>query len=119
MFVYMLLCADNSIYTGTARDLEKRMRDHFEKRPAAAAYTRAKGARYLLAAWECESYSGALRAEAAIKRLVRSDKERLIAGEIELTCDRFSSIREENFTRLLGDDPRVASIRAAYPRYGQ
>ena len=69
MFVYMLLCADSSIYTGTARDLEKRMRDHFEKTPAAAAYTRAKGASYLLAAWECETYSGALRAEAAIKRL--------------------------------------------------
>ena len=116
MFVYMLLCADNSIYTGTARDLEKRMRDHFEKRPAAAAYTRAKGASYLLTAWECESYSGALRAEAAIKRLVRRDKERLITGEIQLTVDVFSSIGEENFTKLPDGDPRLAAIRAAYPR---
>ena len=47
MFVYMLLCRDGSIYTGTARDLMKRMRDHFERTPAAAAYTRAKGAHYL------------------------------------------------------------------------
>lgn len=116
MYVYMLLCADNSIYTGTARDLEKRMRDHFEKTPAAAAYTRAKGAVCLLAAWKCESYSGALRAEAAIKRLVRKDKERLIAGEIELTADRFSSIREENFTKLSADDPRILAVRTAYPR---
>ena len=52
MFVYMLLCADGTIYTGAARDLEKRMRTHFEKKSAAAAYTRAKGAAYLLAAWQ-------------------------------------------------------------------
>lgn len=115
MFVYMLLCADNSIYTGTARDLEKRMRDHFEKTPAAAAYTRAKGASYLLAAWECESYSGALRAEAAIKRLKRADKELLVAGKILLTSDRFPSIREENFTKLSQDDPRLLAVRTAYP----
>lgn len=116
MFVYMLLCADGTIYTGAARDLEKRMRDHFEKRPSAAAYTRAKGAAYLLAAWECETYSGALRAEAAIKRLKRAEKEMLIQGEISLTYDKFPSLREENFTKLPDDDPRVLAIRAAYPR---
>ena len=115
MFVYMLLCTDNSIYTGTARDLEKRMRDHFEKRPAAAAYTRAKGASYLLAAWECEGYSGALRAETAIKRLKRQDKERLVGGEIQLTVEIFPSIGEENFTKLSDADPRITAIRAAYP----
>lgn len=116
MFVYMLLCADRSIYTGTARDLEKRMRDHFEKTPAAAAYTRAKGACYLLAAWECETYSGALRAEAAIKRLSRKDKERLIDGQIALTADRFPTIREECFVRLSEEDPRMLVIRTAYPQ---
>jgi multiple antibiotic resistance protein len=65
MYVYLLLCRDGSIYTGTAKDLEKRMRDHFEKTAAVAAYTRAKGARYLLAAWECDTRSAALRAEYA------------------------------------------------------
>ena len=116
MFVYMLLCADGTIYTGAARDLEKRMRTHFEKKSAAAAYTRAKGAAYLLAAWECESYSGALRAEAAIKRLKRADKELLIADKIALTCERFPSLREENFTKLNDSDPRMITIRTAYPR---
>ena len=116
MFVYMLLCADSSIYTGTARDLEKRMRDHFEKTPAAAAYTRAKGASYLLAAWECETFSGALRAEAAIKRLTRKDKERLIAGVIGLTKDSFPKIGEECFLRLSDADARMVAIRTAYPK---
>ena len=37
MYVYLLLCRDGSIYTGTAKDLEKRMRDHFEKTAAVAA----------------------------------------------------------------------------------
>lgn len=115
MFVYMLLCADGTIYTGAARDLEKRMRDHFEKRPSAAAYTRAKGAARLLAAWECETYSGALRAEAAIKHLKRAEKELLIAGEIALTCEKFPSLREEIFTKLSDSDPRILAVRAAYP----
>lgn len=116
MFVYMLLCADRSIYTGTARDLEKRMRDHFEKRPAAAAYTRAKGAAYLLAAWECETYSGALRAEAAIKRLTRKQKEALLAGDIALAGERFPTLGEEIFVRLTEGDPRLLAVRTAYPR---
>ena len=114
MFVYMLLCRDGSIYTGTARDLRKRMRDHFEKTSAVAAYTRAKGAKYLLGAWECGSLSLALRAEHAIKTLTRTEKEALLADPHSLTL-RFPTLAGESFLPLAEDDPVLLAVRSAYP----
>ena len=115
MFVYMLLCRDGSIYTGTARDLMKRMRDHFERTPAAAAYTRAKGAHYLLAAFECESLSLALRLEHAVKRLTRPEKEALLAAPATPLGERFPSLADGEITRLKESDGRLAAVRDAYP----
>ena len=114
MFVYMLLCRDGSIYTGTARDLEKRMRDHFERTAAVAAYTRAKGAKYLLGAWECDTPTAALRAEYAIKRLSRPAKEALLASPDRLVT-LHPSLAGERFAPLAEDDPRLLAVRAAYP----
>lgn len=116
MFVYMLLCRDGSIYTGIAGDLGKRMRDHFEKTAAVAAYTRAKGALYLLGAWECESRSLALRAECAIKRLTRPEKEALLSAPDSLTGERFPSLRGERILPLSDADERLVAVRTAYPR---
>ncbi len=114
MFVYMLLCADGTIYTGTARDLAHRMRDHFECTPACAAYTRAHKAIYLLGAWECDSRSGALRAEAAIRRLPRREKEALLAAPEGLSAERFPSLTEE-YRPLPEGDERLRAVRTAYP----
>ena len=114
MFVYMLLCRDGSIYTGTARDLMKRMRDHFERTPAAAAYTRAKGAAQLLAAFECESLSLALRLEHAVKRLTREGKEALLADPRTPLSDRFPALADGRIARLPEEDPRLAAVRLAY-----
>ena len=113
-FVYMLLCRDGSIYTGTARDLEKRMRDHFEKTRAVAAYTRAKGAKYLLGAWECEEPALAMRAEYAIKRLSRAEKDALLAEKPTLTSEIFPSLGDGILTPLGDDDARVRAVRGAY-----
>ena len=114
MFIYMLECEDGSIYTGVARELFKRMRDHFEKTAAVAAYTRAHPPRRLLAVWECESYSGALRAEAAIKRLTRAEKLALIADAAPLTRERFPRLLEESYLPLAADDARLIEVQALY-----
>ena len=114
MFVYMLLCADGSIYTGTAGDLVHRMRDHFEKTPACAAYTRAHKAKYLLGAWECATRSGALKAEAAIKRLTRVQKEALLAAPTHLNAENFPGLLEE-YRPLPPGDERLTAVRSAYP----
>ena len=38
-YVYMLRCQDNSLYTGIAKDLQKRMNDHFTRNKNCAKYT--------------------------------------------------------------------------------
>lgn len=85
---YMLRCEDDSIYTGIAADLERRMKQHFSKDKRCARYTRWHTAKRLEAAWESANRASASRLEYRIKQLTREQKERLI--------------RENAFTVLLG-----------------
>ena len=109
-YIYCLLCCDESIYTGVAVDLEKRMRVHFKGGTAAAAYTRAHGARRLLVAFIAPSLSAALRGEARIKRLSRKEKEALIADPAAHTEALFSPIGEGPFIPLLPTDNEIKRI---------
>lgn len=75
-FVYILRCADRSLYTGITKDLERRMAQHQAGR--ASRYTR--GRLPVTLVWSCEvaSWSGALREELRIKSLSRAQKEDLL-----------------------------------------
>lgn len=74
-FVYMVRCADGTLYTGYARDLERRTKIHNAGR--GAKYT-AQRLPVSLVYWElCESRSAALKREYEVKRLARTEKERL------------------------------------------
>ena len=75
-FVYVLRCADGSLYTGAALDVAARVRRHQSGR--ASRYTRARLPVRLV--WHCEraTWGEALREEHRIKKLRRSDKLRLI-----------------------------------------
>jgi putative endonuclease len=75
-FVYMLQCANGAYYTGYTTNIEKRLAIHNAGR--GARYTRAHLPVSLLASWSFPSKGEALRAERAIKRLSRGQKERLI-----------------------------------------
>ena len=50
-YVYMLRCRDGSLYTGTAADLCRRMRQHAGGGSACARYTRAHPPRELAGVW--------------------------------------------------------------------
>jgi putative endonuclease len=78
--VYILRCADATLYTGIARDLEKRLMQHNGEHVGGPKYTR--GRRPVQLAWtdEVSSRSAALKREAQIKKLPRSEKLRLIAS---------------------------------------
>lgn len=76
--VYILRCADGTLYTGYAVDPAQRCAAHNAgrgarytagRRPVAVVYTEA-----------CASVGEALRREHALKRLSRARKEALIAG---------------------------------------
>ena len=74
-FVYMVRCADGTLYTGYTRDPERRANVHNSGR--GAKYT-ARRLPVCLVYWElCGSRSAALKREHEVKRLPRAGKERL------------------------------------------
>lgn len=77
-YVYMLLCEDGSHYTGLCRDVARRMKEHAERLPACAKYTRSHHAIGLAALWQAQTRSDAARLEALIKRLDKPQKLALI-----------------------------------------
>ena len=70
--VYVLACADGSLYTGATIDLERRLATH--RRGAGAKYTRGRLPVRLLARWHPSSFSLAKSQEARFKRLRRNAK---------------------------------------------
>ena len=77
--LYILRCADGSLYTGIAIDVERRLSEH-ESGIRGAKYLRGKGPLKLEFAERLGNRSAASRAEHRVKRLDRERKEALIAG---------------------------------------
>jgi putative endonuclease len=77
-FIYIVRCSDGTYYTGSARDLDKRLRDH--NRGKGARYTRGRLPVELLYSEQFETMGEALSREHAIKKLSRLKKEKLIRG---------------------------------------
>lgn len=76
-FVYILSCRDGSFYTGAAKDLAARVREHETGR--ASRYTRARLPVELVWSRRVRTWSRALREEWRIKQLTRREKEELVA----------------------------------------
>jgi putative endonuclease len=74
--VYIVLCADGSLYTGIAKDLDKRIIAHNLGR--GAKYTKARGPVILKYVEIVSSRGQALSREYEIKKLSRLKKQRLI-----------------------------------------
>ncbi len=74
-FVYILCCADNTLYTGITTDLSQRLRYHNLGR--GAKYTAQRLPVTLLWSEPAESRSAALKREFAIKQLTRQEKIKL------------------------------------------
>ena len=75
-YVYMLRCGDGSLYTGSTTDVERRLREH--QGGTGARYTRSRPPVTLAYAEEAPDRSTAQRREAAIKKLPRAQKLKLI-----------------------------------------
>jgi len=76
-FVYILRCADNTLYTGITTDLERRLHEHNHE-TLGARYTKARRPLTLAYSEEAENRSAASKREYAIKKLSRHQKEQLI-----------------------------------------
>jgi predicted GIY-YIG superfamily endonuclease len=76
-FVYILRCADGTLYTGIAKDLEQRLERH--RRGKASKYTRVRLPVTLAWKRRVMSWSRALKEEIRIKSLTRAQKEELLS----------------------------------------
>jgi putative endonuclease len=77
-FVYLLECADKSIYTGITTDVKRRFEEHVSGK--ASHYTKARRAVKILHTEKFKDRSTALKREMEIKKLTRMDKLKLIKG---------------------------------------
>ena len=75
--LYILTCADRTLYTGIARDLEKRIKEH-NSGTLGAKYTRSRRPVKLAYSRRFRSRAEALKEEARIKALPRKEKLALI-----------------------------------------
>lgn len=78
-FVYILECSDQTLYTGIAKDVNKRLDEH-NNSSKGAKYTRARRPVKLLHVEEAEDRSSACKREYAIKKLSREEKITLLKG---------------------------------------
>ena len=76
--MYVLRCADGSLYTGITNDLARRLAAH--RAGTASRYTRSRRPVRLVYRERRRDRSAALRREAAIKRLPRAAKLRIIGA---------------------------------------
>jgi putative endonuclease len=75
-YLYVLLCSDDTFYTGVTTDPKRRLREHnISKR--GAKYTNARRPVRMVYCEEHPDQSSAQKAEHAFKKLTRKQKEKL------------------------------------------
>lgn len=77
-FIYILRCADGSLYTGIAKDAERRLQEHLSKDKKGAKYTKSKTAIGMECIFQTENRMFASKLEYRIKQLTKEKKEKLI-----------------------------------------
>ena len=77
-WVYILRCADQSLYTGVTKDPERRLQEH-NHGPKGARYTRSRRPVNLVLSVALPFKEDAYQAEYQIKRMNKKAKEAIIA----------------------------------------
>lgn len=93
-FMYVIECADGSLYTGYSPDVQARFAAH--QAGTGAKYTRGRGPLNLLAAAEFATKHDAMSAEYRFKHLSRDRKDELLAKAAEPEAD-FAKLLQEEF----------------------
>jgi putative endonuclease len=76
-FLYVLRCADDTLYTGTTTDISRRIDEHNTKK-CGAKYTKTRRPVELIFWLDFENRSQAQKAEYKFKKLTRTQKEKII-----------------------------------------
>jgi putative endonuclease len=103
-FVYIVRCADGSLYTGYARDPIARTEAHNTGR--GARYTSGRRPVRLVYSEACDTLSAALAREYALKQLSRSDKQALVRQARREHRERAAA------ARMIGPSPHSSRRKA-------
>ena len=76
-YQYVVECGDGSFYAGSTTDIQRRLYEHNNTNKG-AKYTKSRRPVKLVYSKEFQNRSSAQKAEAAFKKLSRSEKERFI-----------------------------------------
>ena len=99
--VYIILCSDNTLYTGITTDIERRLKQHASGR--GARYFRGRRPVKPVYRETGHTRSTAAQREAAIKRMKPADKSRLICSPgNEMADTAFGTSRFSRRLRLKG-----------------
>ena len=80
-FVYILRCADETLYTGITTDVKRRLIEHNSKK-SITKYTRVRQPVTMVYKEIAESRSKAGQREAQIKKLKKAEKEQLVKSTV-------------------------------------
>jgi putative endonuclease len=100
-FLYMIRCADNSLYTGITTDLDRRFAEHQAQGKKCAKYLRGKAPLQLVFTTAVGTKSQASRLELQLKQCPKRVKEQLVTGQTTLAQRR---LLDEWFDSALADD---------------
>lgn len=95
-WVYILLCEDNSLYTGFTDDIKHRVHVHYHGLKSAAKYTRSHKVAGIAALWKTASETGARKLEYRIKHLTKA-KKLLLIEDPERVSEFFPELSELEF----------------------
>ena len=95
-WVYILLCEDNSLYTGFTDDIKRRVCAHYHQLRSAAKYTKSHKVCKISALWKTESETAARKLEYRIKQLQKA-KKLLLIEKPERVLEFFPELSEFEF----------------------
>jgi putative endonuclease len=78
-YVYLLRCADNSLYTGVTTDIKRRIHQHNHCNKKGAKYTRVRRPVTLAYQESALNRKTACQREYQLKQLSKPEKERLVS----------------------------------------
>lgn len=84
-FLYLIRCADQSLYAGITTDVDRRFAEHCAQGKRCAKYLRGRGPLVLVFQVPVGTKRQAAQAEWVVKRLSKAKKEALVAGDVEWT----------------------------------
>jgi putative endonuclease len=85
-FVYILRCADSTLYTGVTTDLDRRVKEHNGEgvKGKGAKYTKMRRPVKLAYSEPSENRSQASMREYLLRNLNKIEKEKLVAGKLKV-----------------------------------